>query len=261
MPGTGFKANYRIGGGLATNVAADTITQIGTQWSGQVVAVTNPLAATGGLDAETSLSVSRLAPQAFRAVPERAVLPADYAAAAETLPWVLRAGTAFRWTGSWLTVFTTPDPLNSQQITVPQRTGLIDLLNRYRMAGYESYVPSPQYVSLDLVVGVCALSTAFRGDVEAALLTSLGSGPTGFFNPNNFTFGQPLQLSNLEAAMQQTYGVAGVTCVRYRMRGRTTGFVRMEDTVSVGHDEIIRCDNDPSVPEHGTLQVLVEGGK
>ena len=228
---------------------------------GQITAVTNPLAATQGLDAETSLSVSRLAPQAFRAVPERAVLPGDYAAAAETLPWVLRAGTAFRWTGSWLTVLTTPDPLNSQQITVPQRTELITLLNRYRMAGYESYVPSPQYVSLDLVVGVCALPNAFRGDVEAALLTALGSGPTGFFNPNNFTFGQPLQLSNLEVAMQQTYGVAGVTSVQYRVRGRTAGFVRMGDTVSIGHDEIIRCDNDPSLPEHGTLQVLLEGGK
>jgi hypothetical protein len=261
IPGTVFKVTCRIGGGQSTNVAADAITQVGSAWSSLVTAATNPLPATGGLDAETSLSVSRMAPQAFRAVQYRAVLPADYAAAAETLPWVLRAGTVFRWTGSWHTVFTTPDPLNSQQITVDQRTALITLLNRYRMAGYESYVPSPQYVSLDLVVGVCALPTAFRGNVEASLLTSLGSGPTGFFNPNNFTFGQPLELSTLEAAIQQTYGVAGVTCVRYRVRGRNSGFVRMGDTVSVGIDEIIRCDNDPSLAEHGTLQVVVEGGK
>ncbi len=261
IPNTVFNVIWRSGGGTAGNVAADSITQVDVKWSGQVSAATNPLAAAGGLDAETLESVSRMAPQAFRAVQYRAVLPADYEAAAETLPWVQRAGTVFRWTGSWLTVFTTPDPLNSEQITLAQRTALITLLNRYRMAGYESYVPDPEYVSLDLVVGVCALPTAFRADVEAALLAALSSGASGFFDPNNFTFGQSLQLSDLETAAQRTYGVAGVTCVRYRVRGRTKGFVRMGDTVSVGLNQIIRCDNDPSLPEHGTLQVIVEGGK
>jgi hypothetical protein len=261
VPGAAFSAICRVGGGKASNVAADSITQVDPKWSSLVSAATNPLPATGGLDAETLESVRRLAPQAFRAVQYRAVLPADYEAAAETLPWVQRAGTVFRWTGSWLTVFTTPDPLHGQPITIDQRTALIALLNRYRMAGYESYVPDPKYVSLDVVVEVCALPSAFRGDVEAALRTALGSGAGGFFDPDHFTFGQPLQLSDLEAAAQRAYGVAGVTCVRYRVRGRTRGFVRMGDTVSVGVDEIIRCDNDPSLPEHGSLQVIIQGGK
>jgi len=261
IPGSVFNATCRVGGGKAGNVAADSITQVGSHWSNLVSAASNPLPATGGLDAETLESVRRLAPQAFRAVQYRAVLPADYEAAAETLPWVRRAGTVFRWTGSWLTVFTTPDPFHAEQIAIDRRTALIALLNRYRMAGYESYVPDPQYVSLDVVVEVCALPTAFRGDVEAALLTALGSGPGGFFDPDNFTFGQPLQLSDLEAAAQRAYGVAGVTCVRYRVRGRTNGFVRMGDTVGVGVDEIVRCDNDPSLPEHGSLQVIIQGGK
>ena len=65
---------------------------------------------TNGVDQETAQHIQRMAPQAFRAVQFRAVRPADYVAAAETLPWVLSAGTAFRWTGSWLTVFTTADP-------------------------------------------------------------------------------------------------------------------------------------------------------
>ena len=50
----------------------------------------------------------------------RAVVPADYEAAAETLPWVQRAGTAFRWTGSWLTVFTTPDTRHGTPIAPVQ---------------------------------------------------------------------------------------------------------------------------------------------
>ena len=76
----------------------------------------------------------------FRAIQYRAVRPEDYEAAAETLPWVLRAGTEFRWTGSWLTVFTTADPEGTDQTTVNEQVQLINLLNRYRLAGYESYV-------------------------------------------------------------------------------------------------------------------------
>jgi hypothetical protein len=260
---TTFNVTYRTGGGLTGNVAPDSITAIDPKdpKANGVLRVTNPLPATGGADPEPLDTVRRLAPEKFRAVQYRAVLPADYQAAAETLSWVQRAGTVFRWTGSWLTVFTTPDPRHSEQITVAQRTELINLLNRYRMAGYESYVPDPKYVSLDLVVELCARPESFRGDVEQTVLTALGTAPGGFFNRDNFTFGQPLQLSALEGAVQRAQGVAGVTCVRYRIRGRTPNLTRMGDTVAVGVDEIIRCDNDPSLPERGSLKVIIQGGK
>jgi len=260
LDGSQFWVTYRFGAGAAGNVAPDSITQIGSGATG-VLRVTNPLAASGGSDAETLQHVARMAPQAFRAVQYRAVLPADYEAAAKTLPWVQQAGTVFRWTGSWLTVFTTPDPLNSEQVTPTQQTALINLLNRYRMAGYESYAPQAQYASLDLVVEACALPTAFRGDVEAALLTALGSGPSGFFNPNNFTFGQPLWLSNLETAIQGAPGVAGVLRVLYRVRGSGTSMARLYPSVQVAASQIIRCDNDPSAPNRGSLKLIIKGGK
>ena len=262
-PGNPFSVKYRVGGGIAGNVAADSITSVDptAKDAANVISVTNPLPASGGADAESLDRVRRLAPQAFRAVLDRAVLPTDYEAAAATLPWVRRAGTVSRWTGSWLTVFTTPDPVATELATVDQRTGLIDLLNRRRLAGYESYVPDPVYVSLDVAIEVCALPNAFQGDVEAAVLAALSPTPAGFFGHDNFTFGQPLQLSALESAVQRAQGVAGVLGVRYRMRGRSLGFTRMNDTVKVGVNEIIRCDNDPSLPDHGALTVLIRGGK
>ena len=88
---------------------------------------------------------------------------------------MLRAGTVFRWTGSWLTVFTTADPKGTEVLPVDEHTELIDLLNRYRLAGYESYVPAPHYVSLDLRITVCARPDAFRGDVEDAVLRALST--------------------------------------------------------------------------------------
>ena len=59
------------------------------------------------------------APQAFRvaAVPRRPRRGLRRTTA-EELDWVLDAGTAMRWTGSWLTVFTTAQPSAAEQVTL-----------------------------------------------------------------------------------------------------------------------------------------------
>lgn len=268
MPESGlvFSTTYRVGVGAAGNVAADSITQVDSAGSALVLAVTNPFAAQGGADAEPDQTVRRLAPQAFRAVQFRAVRPEDYRSAVETLAWVERSGATFRWTGSWLTVFATADPMGTELISADEHIEVIQLLNRYRLAGYECYSPPPRYASLDLIVTVCALPEAFRGDVESAILTALNNlkltnGATGFFYYDNFTFGQPLERSALEAAIQKSYGVAGVVSIQYRERGLTSGFIDMPDQVEIGSDQILRVDNDPSRPERGSLQVIVRGGK
>ena len=264
--GSVFSVTYRTGAGAAGNLAADAITGFSPAAAPMLTSVTNPFAATGGADEEPDEAVVRLAPEAFRAVRYNAVLAGDYAAAAETLPWVERAGTVFRWTGSWLTVFTTGDPEGSEKITDKERLGLVQLLNRRRLAGYECYAPDPQYVSLDLEVYVCAQPDAFRGDVEAAVMKALSAvrnadGSTGFFYLDNFTFGQPLERSALEAAAQNAHGVAGVHCILYRQRGVIGGFIPLPDEVTIKHSQILRVDNDPSRPERGSLRVYVDGGK
>ncbi len=97
-------------------------------------------------------------------------------------------------------MFTTADPEGTDNITVDEEVQLINLLNRYRMAGYESYVPAPDYASIDLIVTVCASSSAFQGDVESGVLQALSDavnpdGSKGFFYFDNFTFGTPLERS------------------------------------------------------------------
>lgn len=264
--GSVFQVTYRVGGGDIGNVSADSITIVDPSASGIISAVTNPFAAEGGADEESDLAVQRLAPQAFRATRLFDVRPEDYQATAQTLPWVLRAGTVFRWTGSWLTVFTTGDPRGTESITVSEQTDLINLLNRYRLAGYESYAPGPRFVSVDLIITVCAQPAAFRGDVEAAVLSALSAskapdGTTGFFYLDRFTFGTPLERSALEAAIQAAYGVAGVVSILYRQRGVTPNYSDLPDTLQIHTDQILRVDNDPSRPERGAIQVVVKGGK
>jgi hypothetical protein len=267
VAGMQFTAQYRYGAGAAGNVAAGAIRQLdpATIRTGLYVSVMNPFAATGGADPESIQSAQRLAPQAFRAAQLRAVVAQDYVNAAMSLPWVKRAGAQFRWTGSWLTTFTTPEPRASEAIAIDDRTGLIDLLNRYRMAGTESYVPDPVYLSIDLQIQVCALPDAFAAGIEQATVAALSPrGPnaaSAFFAVSRFGFGEPLERSELEAAIQAVPGVAGVLCIDYRLRDRSPLFSDMGDTVAVGPNQILRCDNDPSRPGNGSLSVTVQGGR
>jgi hypothetical protein len=73
------------------------------------------------IDPQSFDDVRHVAPDAFRAETFRAVREEDYAAAVEKLSWVQRAGAQFRWTGSWLTLFATPDPKGSFSLTEEER--------------------------------------------------------------------------------------------------------------------------------------------
>ena len=99
------------------------------------VGVSNPLPAAGGRDEEPAEQVRELAPQALRSVQYRAVRAEDYDHAAEReLAWVGRAGTRFRHTGSWLTVFTAVDMRASESLPPERRSagGLRDNVAGFR---------------------------------------------------------------------------------------------------------------------------------
>jgi hypothetical protein len=261
-----FQVTYRIGIGAGGNVAADTVNQVDPATAGVILAARNPFPVTDGADAETAVHIGRMAPQAFRAVQFRAVRPEDYEEAAETLPWVQKAGTSFRWTGSWATVFTAVDPRGTEQIALDEEIQLVELLNRRRLAGYESYAPNPNYLPIDLKIELCAQPGWLDGDVEAGVLDRLGSATrpddaAGFFFADRFSFGSPLYRSRLEAAIQAVPGVLGVKSILYRQRGTFTGFEDLPEVLTPAPTQILRVDNDPSFPERGVIRVIVEGGR
>jgi len=209
--------------------------------------------------------VQQLAPEQFRYLTYRAVLPADYADAAERLSWVQRAGAVFRWTGSWTTAFVTPDPKGAFSMTPAQLTELENQIDRFRQAGRPAFVLNPIYATLDLQITICVQPTSYRGDVEAAVLIALfgskGFRPKiGFFSPDNFTFGTALERSELEAAIQNVPGVHAVEEILIRRRGYFDWRPFSELTFGVAEDEVIRVQNDPFLPERGSVTLYLEGG-
>jgi len=265
LPGTQFTVLYRVGGGSAGNVPADAITSVapGQPQGPMIKTCTNPFAATGGADAETMAQIRANAPQAFAAEPLRAVLASDFQAAARSLPWVQQAAASFRWTGSWLTILTWADPAGAEEPTIAELRSLTELFDQERLAGYESYVLPPSYVSIDLQITVTARPGSDRSQVVSSVLEclqpgTLPGGAAGFFDHSQWSFGQPLESSALLAAIQSCSGVDGVDQILYRRRGGRLRWAPLPGRLRVAASEILRVDNDPNRPEAGALQVRVE---
>jgi hypothetical protein len=260
-----FQATYRVGNGLRSNVTPGTLVSFNPIALPFIDSVTNPLAGVDGLDPEPAADVLINAPEAFRAKTFRAVRPEDYAEAAEHLSWVQRAGAEFRWTGSWLSCFVTPDPRGSFRVTPEQRTELEQQLDRFRQAGREAYAKNPVYANLDLDIRVCVAQGFFVGDVKQRVLAALfgqpqEDGTLAFFSPDRFTFGTPLLRSALEAAIQKVPGVRAVERILFRRRGWFRWRIFAQLVYRVAANEIIRIENVRELPERGSVRLVMEGG-
>lgn len=262
--GTSFSAAYRVGNGAAGNVGADSLAHI-VSADGSIDAVRNPLAASGGQDAESIQDVRERAPYAFR-TQERAVTPHDYARFAERRSDVQRAAASFRWTGSWRTVFVTADRFGGRAVDTEFENALLDYFDRYRMAGHDLEIDGPRFISLEIEMRVCVKADYFKSDVQRALLQVfntrvLPDGTRGVFHPDNFTFGQPVYLSQLYAAAQAVTGVDSVEIVKFQRQGIESQSALNTGKLELGRLEIARLDNDPNFPERGVFRLTMLGGK
>ena len=257
-----FDVVYRLGNGRLMNVAADTLIAFDAGALPFVLSVVNPLPAEGGRDPETAESIRINAPQAFRQRPLRAVRPEDYEDIAERLPWVQKAGAVLRWTGSWAAMFVTPDPRDEFGLSRAHRLDLEQAMDRVRQAGRDVRVLDPRYANIDLDIHVCVAPDAYPGEVKERVLISLfgGRGTTGFFDPDNFTFGTPLRRAALMAAIQDVPGVRAVEKIRVRRRGHFDWRDFNEFVLRVATNEMVRVTNDRLLPERGAVRLVMEGG-
>jgi Baseplate J-like protein len=262
--GTAPFAHYRVGNGLAGNIAADTISQVVTSVSG-IASATNPVAGWGGREPQTLDEVRQQAPVAFR-TQERAVTAEDYAVAAQQHPDVQRAVATIEWTGSWRTVFVTIDRSGGRLVDGTFTSQLRAFLENFRLAGHDVEVEAPTFVPLEIEMFVCVAPDRFQEDVQAALLDVFNSGvrtdgQPGLFNPNQLTFGQPVLLSPLYAAAQAVPGVLYVEITMFRRYGQPSTSALGTGELQLGRTEIAQLDNDPNFPDRGVLRITLGGGK
>jgi hypothetical protein len=261
--GTDFTAAYRIGNGTAGNVGAESLTFFAGD--ARIAKCTNPLPATGGVDPETNDQICRRAPQGF-IKQERAVTMLDYENVAETNAQVKQAVADLRWTGSWYTVFIAAEPQNAGNLSPRLKRALTRLVNRYRLAGQDIQLESPQYVPLEIELIVCVDPGYFQSDVKQAMLQALGTGirsngQPGYFAPQNFAFGETIFLSPIYAAARKVPGVTSVSAKVFQPQGIPTKSYLHRGEIPLGPLQIAQMDNDPSYPNHGRLTLDMRGGK
>ena len=258
-----FSASYRVGNGRPGNIGAETIVRPVRSIAG-VGSVRNPLPAQGGCDPESMEEVRQYAPEAFR-VQERAVTEEDWAEVAQRNPQVQKAAARFRWTGSWTTVFVTIDRKGGEKVDSKFVSEMRAYLERYRIAGYDLEVKGPVLVPLDILIFVCAKPGYFASEVKKNVLAvfshrDLPDGRRGYFHPDNFTFGQPVFLSQIYRVAMEQPGVASVEVKRFHRYGKKANQEMDRGLLRPAALEIVQLDNDRNFPENGKLELEVHGG-
>jgi Baseplate J-like protein len=262
--GTSFIAAYRVGNGTAGKVGADSLVYLAAA-DARIQSCRNPLPAGGGTDPETEDQIRRRAPQAFL-TQERSINMTDYENVAELNPQVDRAVASLRWTGSWYTVFVAVEPDGGGNLSPALQQTLTASEELYRLAGQDLLLDSPQYVSLEIILQICVDPSYFQSYVQQSLLQVLGTGvlpngTNGFFNPDNFTFGQTVYLSQIYAAARSVPGVTTVTALTFQPQGVNTTQYLLAGEIKLGSLQVARLASDPNFPDHGQLTLVMEGGK
>lgn len=272
-PGARIDLRYRVGNGLAGQVAADALVVFDDP-AQRIVAVRNPMPATGARDPQTLAQARLLGPDSLRRQ-DRAVLPADYEAvlaagvqigARRIVPLQSRART--RDTGSWSTVFVSVDLPDRQPLaaTPGLRAAFEALLDARRMAGVDVRVEDARYcplhIALQVDVGDAHFARDVRAAVEAALLGPVAADqPLPLFAPGRLRFGQAVALSDVYGAASAVEGVRSVTVTRFKRLGDRYADAEAAGAIAVGALEVARLDNDAADTSNGLLFVRTCGGK
>ncbi|NJN85155.1 MAG: putative baseplate assembly protein [Leptolyngbyaceae cyanobacterium SL_7_1] len=259
---------YRVGNGTAGNIGADAIAHIflpetlGLELEDRDRPIRNPIAAQGGINPEPIEQVRLYAPQAFRTL-QRAVTEADYGEIVQRFPGVSKALATRQWTGSWYTIFITVDRQGGLAVDPAFQRSIEQFLEPYRLAGQDVKIESPRFVPLDVALRVAVAPEYFQTQVKQALLEGLSdrvldAGRLGFFHPDNFTFGQPVYLSQVVASVMQVAGVRSVSPVRFQRWGVPSAGELDAGQIGFERLEIARLNRDQ--PGQGQLELFMEGG-
>jgi len=207
LPGTPYVVMYRTGGGLRGNIAAKQLEKSATITVPSVgsgaATITNPRAATGGVDAQSLEEARRFGPMWF-ATQYRAVTGQDYTAFVNkfrsTLGKTGKGIAVLRDNGSSgnmidLYVLQKATDNHLERASYEFKRELLEYMNNYRMLTDEITIVDGVVRTLDLVstLYVDRTQKLSSEDVKARIANRV----VEFFSTNNLDFGSPVILADL----------------------------------------------------------------
>lgn len=208
------KAQYRVSDGALGNVGASTLSYIASSVPGGV-SVTNPAAATGGGDPESTERLRENIPASLRTL-NRAVTIKDYGALAVTQPGVALANAR---SSVYTNVQVAIAPEGGGLPTTALKTSVQGFLQDRCPAGTTVTVIDPTYVPVNLTLEVAVRPAYRQATVEVDVRRLLQA----LFSPANVQFGDLLTLGDIAGLLQSVPGVNFVTVSVLAKSPTTTG--------------------------------------
>jgi hypothetical protein len=224
VPNTTLFVQYRVGGGLATNLGVNVINQVGTvsffvngpsqQTNSSVInslRCTNPIAAIGGANAPNVEEVRNYVTYNF-AAQKRAVTVNDYEAILRTMPSQFGAPAKVSITENNnkiqinLLSYDTSGKL-TPLVSNTLRQNVATYLSNYRMMNDYVVVGSAEVIDLAVEVFVVLDASQNSGQIVTDVVNKIGD----YFNPKVRQLGQNVYLSELKSIIQNQNGVITVT--------------------------------------------------
>jgi len=141
------------------------------------------------------------------------------------------------------------------------RTLLRQYVDAYRMAGQEVFLLDAVPVGINIAMSIGVNANYFQSEVRRGVMARLGTGIGGFFAPGRLSFGEDLHAGDLIEAVMALDGVEAVCLNRFKRVGKRYANQADAGRIELGGLEIGVCDNDPSRPERGYLQLTLNGGR
>jgi len=192
------RATYKVGGGVETNAATNTVTRIfgtsdGAPIPAPILSVTNTTAGTGGGDKQSLLNAKRSFPLSLKAN-DRAVAQSDFVAIAVQVPGVFKANAAAGkpYGGAVPTnLFVMPTGAGAPSDALRNLVGVA--FRTRKIPGKRIRVKAPVYVALEIDLDVFVQPSASAAEVSngvtAVLLTD--------YSDEANDFGVTLPIQNL----------------------------------------------------------------
>ena len=261
-PGSVITASYMVGGGASGNVAPNSLTQLNISIP-QVMSVTNPQAAAGGADTETTDHIRIHAPLSITAI-NRAVSLDDYAALVLNIPQIAKASAA---STAYNAVNIYIHPAGNFVQDVPTLTNRINalapLITNSNYTGYmddkkmvqvsianlppqynKSGVLQTGYVPVDVTASVQVLPQYHQSAVQGACIAAIQN----LLLFSVVDFGSRITLSSVYHAIMETEGVDYVNI---------TVLCRNEATPQIAGDVVCAVYE---IPQAYQVNVSVSGG-
>lgn len=253
--GTLVRATYRIGGGLAGNVAAHAVTTIvnAPQLALLGATVTNPGPATGGAEREDIAHAVQHAPAVFRSL-RRAVTAADYEALALSFKGVGKVhAVATGW--NQVTLYVAPE--GGGKVSDVLEANLKGYFEDKRMLSQLIEISDVDYVPIQVTAEIAVESFYVRADVVARVQQAAAQ----LLAFDRVDFNQTIYLSKFYEETQNIPGVVYVNITEFRRRDRRAPAVEPLGKIELGPNEVPVVPTDPDYAPGIRVVVIEQGGR